>query len=101
MGHSNRLIPTSILIMTMPFTPLVLGAATPSHHEAHLGNNHLKTEKAESQQRATLELKQSTQELRQHVEAYTQAQTQRFERYHARQIEMSKDIKEILRREGL
>lgn len=27
--------------------------------------------------------------------------TKRFERYHARQLEMSKDIKEILRREGL
>ncbi|WP_274000353.1 hypothetical protein [Vibrio parahaemolyticus] len=101
MKHSNKLTATSILIMTMPLTPLVLGASTPSHNEAHLDSSHLKIEIAASQQRATLELDQSTQELRLHVEAYIRAQTQRFERYRARQIEMSTDIKEILKREGL
>lgn len=101
MKHSNRRILSSILIITIPFTSLIVSAATPPHHEGHLDSSQLKIEIAASQQRATLELEQSTQALKQQVEAYTQAKEEWFELYHARQLEMSKDLKELLRREGL
>ncbi|MCG9699493.1 hypothetical protein L1D19_05025 [Vibrio natriegens] len=101
MEHSNKLTPISILIMTMPFTSFVVGAATPSHHEAQLNSSQLKIEIAASQQRAALEIEQSTQALKQHMESYIRSETIWLERYHARQIEMSEDIKELLKRKGL
>lgn len=85
----------------MLITSFAIGASTPSHNEDHISSNQLKIEVAASQRRATLELEQSNQILKQHAEAYIQAQKQRFERYHASQTDMSKDIKELLRREAL
>ncbi len=101
MEHSNRLTSTSILIMTMPFSPFSVGAETTSHHEARMNSEQFKIEIAASQQRATLELEQSTQALKQQMESYIRSETIWLERYQVRQIEMSKDIKELLRREGL
>lgn len=101
MVHSNRLISTSILIMTMLFTRFAVGAETTSHHEVHMSSEQFKIEIAASQQQLTSAVEHFNQALEQQMETYMQEQTKRFDRYHARQIEMSRDIKEILRREGL
>ncbi|EGR3455229.1 hypothetical protein ACEQ2R_003348 [Vibrio parahaemolyticus] len=101
MEHSNRRRLPSILIMTMPFASFAVGAATPPHHEVHMGSDQFKIEIAASRQQLISAVEQFTQASEQQMETYMQAQTKRFERYHARQLEMSKDIKEILRREGL
>ncbi|MGI9897452.1 hypothetical protein ACKVMY_17995 [Vibrio natriegens] len=101
MEHSNRRRLPSILFMTMPFASFAVGAAAPPHHEVHMGGDQFKIEIAASQQQLTSAVEHFNQALEQQMETYMQAQTKRFERYHARQLEMSKDIKEILRREGL
>ncbi|HCH3850173.1 hypothetical protein ACEV8X_03300 [Vibrio parahaemolyticus] len=101
MEHSNRLIPTSILIMTMLFTPFTVGAETPSHHEDHMDSEQFKIDIEASQQQLTSAVEHFNQVLEQQMETFMHAQTKRFDRYHARQIEMSNDIKELLRREGL
>ncbi len=101
MEHSNRRRLPSILIMTMPFASFTLSAAAPPHHEIHMGGDQFRIEIAASQQQLTSAVEHFNQALEQEMETYMQAQTKRFERYHARQLEMSKDIKEILRREGL
>ncbi|EOV0113734.1 hypothetical protein ACOIXV_003178 [Vibrio parahaemolyticus] len=101
MEHSNRLIPTAILFIAMLFTPFAVEAETPSHHERHMDREQFKTEIEASKQRIALILEQSFQRIEQQKEVYRLATIERLERYHARQIEMSKDLKELLRREGL
>ncbi|HCG7239831.1 TPA: hypothetical protein NJ355_002591 [Vibrio parahaemolyticus] len=101
MEHFNRRKPTSILIMTMPFTPFAVGANTPSHHEVYMDSEQFKVEIEASKQQLISAVEHYNQALEQQMEAFMLATTKRFERYHARQMEMSKDIKEILRREGL
>ncbi|HCG8023163.1 TPA: hypothetical protein NJ909_000118 [Vibrio parahaemolyticus] len=101
MEHCNRLIPTSILIMTMPFTPFALGANTPSHHEVYMDREQFKIEIEASKQQLISAVEHYNQALEQQMKATMLATTRRLERYHARQLEMSKDIKELLRREGL
>ncbi|ANQ16282.1 hypothetical protein [Vibrio natriegens] len=101
MEHSNRRKLPSILIMTIPFASFAVSAAAPPHNEVHMDSDQFKIEIAASRQQLTSAVEQFTQASEQQVETYLQAQTKRFVRYHARQLEMSKDIKEILRREGL
>lgn len=101
MGHSNRLVPTSILMMTMPFTPFAMGTNTPSHQETYMDSEQFKIEIAAINQQLTSAVEHFYKTLEQRREANMLATTKRFERYHARQLEMSQDIKEILRREGL
>lgn len=85
----------------MPFASFAVGAAAPPHHEANMDSEQFKIELAESQQQLTSAVEHFNQELEQQMETYMKTQTKRFDRYHARQVEMSRDIKEILRREGL
>ena len=85
----------------MLFTPFAVGANTPSHHETHMDREQFKIEVEASKQRLISAFEHYNQELEQRMETFMQAQTKRLERYHARQIEVSKDIKELLRREGL
>lgn len=87
--------------MTIPFTPFAVGANTPSHHEVYMDSEQFKVEIEASKQRLISTAEHYNKALVQQTEAYIQANTEWFERYHARQIEMSKDIKEILRQEGL
>lgn len=101
MEHSNRRRLPSILIMTMPFASFAVGAAASPHHEVNIDSDQFKIEIAASRQQLISAVEQFTQASEQQMKTYMQAQTNRFERYHARQLEMSKDIKEILRREGL
>lgn len=98
MEHSNRLIATAILIMAMPFA---VEANTPTHHEVYMDREQFKIEIAASQQRLNALLEQSFQRLEQQREVYRQSTIERLEQYYERQIEMSKDLKELLRREGL
>ncbi len=85
----------------MPFGSFTVGAAAPPHHEVHMGSDQFKIEIAASQQQLTSAVEHFNQALEQQMETFMHAQTKRFDRYHARQIEMSNDIKELLRREGL
>ncbi|HHC6526327.1 TPA: hypothetical protein ACN34I_003501 [Vibrio parahaemolyticus] len=101
MEYCKRQTLSSILIIAIPFTAFIIGAATPSHHEGHVESNQLKVEIEASRHQSNVELEQSTQALKQQMESYMQSETIWLERYHLRQIEMSKDIKELLRREGL
>ncbi|WP_417212605.1 hypothetical protein [Acinetobacter venetianus] len=101
MEHSNRRKSTSILIMTMLFTPFAVGAETPSHQEVHMDSEQFKIEIEASKQQLISKLEHYNQALEQQMETTMLATTRRLERYHARQLEMSKDIKELLRREGL
>ncbi|WP_417507839.1 hypothetical protein [Marinomonas gallaica] len=101
MEHSNRRKLPLILIMTMPFTPFAVGADLPSHHEFHMDSEQIKVEIEASRQQANLELEKSTQALKQQMESYVRSETIWLELYHVRQVEMSNDIKELLRREGL
>ena len=83
------------------FTPFAVEAETPSHHERHMDREQFKTEIEASKQRIALIFEQSFQRLEQQREVYRQTTIERLEQYHARQIKMSKDLKELLRREGL
>ncbi|MDW2187683.1 hypothetical protein R7Z80_17650 [Vibrio sp. 1733] len=87
--------------MTIPFTPFAIGAETTSHHDVHMDSERFKIEIAASKQQLSSAVEHFYKTLEQRRESKMQAKTERFERYHARQLEMSKDIKEILRREGL
>lgn len=87
--------------MSISFTPFAVGAVTQLHDKTYLESNQFKIEIETSKQRVTLELKQSTQELAQQLEVYMQNESKWFERQQVRQVEMSKDLKELLRREGL
>lgn len=85
----------------MLFTPLAVGAEMPSHHKVHMDSEQFKIEIEASKQQLISAVEHYNQALEQQMEAFMLATTKRFERYHARQLEMSKDIKEILKREGL
>lgn len=85
----------------MLFIPFTVGAETPSHNEVHMDKEQFKIEIEASKQHFISAVEHYNQALEQQMEATMLATTRRLERYHARQLEMSKDIKEILRREGL
>ncbi len=101
MKHSNRRRLPSILIMAMPFASFTVGAAAPPHHEVYMDREQFKIEIEASKQQLISTVEHYNQALEQQMEATMLATTRRLERYHARQLEISKDIKELLRREGL
>ncbi|MFW8629770.1 hypothetical protein [Vibrio natriegens] len=62
-----------------------------------MDSEQFKIEIAALQQQLTSAVERSNQALEKQMETYIKAQTKWFDRYHARLIEMSKDIKEILK----